>query len=194
MATPNDLVIQTQGLSKSFRGVNALRSLNLQVHRNSIFGFLGPNGAGKTTTIKLLLELARPTGGSAALFGYDVVHDSVEIRKRVGYLAQDPRFYEYMTARETLRYTARFFFRGPKEAIESRVNETLELVGLADKADRPLKGFSGGHRHLPLVPSVCWCGAVALHSGGILEDGLAMKSPIKISHGAARAMIMALAP
>src|SRR5512136_3148759 len=110
------------------------------------FGFLGPNGAGKTTTIKLLLGLAKPTAGSATVFGHDIVHDNVEIRKRVGYLAQDPRYYEYMTARQTLRYTAHFFFKGPAKEVEARVSETLELVGLSDKADRPIKGFSGGER------------------------------------------------
>jgi ABC-2 type transport system ATP-binding protein len=126
--------------------VTALKSLDLTVSKNSIFGFLGPNGAGKTTTIKLLLGLARPTAGSATVFGHDIVHDNVEIRKRVGYLAQDPRYYEYMTARQTLRYTAHFFFAGPEKEIEARVTQTLELVGLSDKADRPLKGFSGGER------------------------------------------------
>ncbi len=144
--TTADLVIETHGLSKTYKGTEALKSLNLQVHPNSIFGFLGPNGAGKTTTIKLLLGLARPTDGSAKVFGHDIVHDSVEIRKRVGYLAQDPRYYEYMSARQTLHYTARFFFKGPQKEIEARVNNTLELVGLSDKADRPVKGFSGGER------------------------------------------------
>ena len=67
MNDSNTLVIHTQGLSKTFKGVNALQSLDLKVPRNSIFGFLGPNGAGKTTTIKLLLGLARPTGGSASI-------------------------------------------------------------------------------------------------------------------------------
>jgi ABC-2 type transport system ATP-binding protein len=70
----------------------------------------------------------------------------VEIRQRVGYLAQDPRYYEYMTARQTLRYTAHFFYAGPEKEIEARVTETLDLVGLSDKADRPIKGFSGGER------------------------------------------------
>lgn len=142
----NTLVINTQGLTKTFRGVSAVRSLDLKVPKNSIFGFLGPNGAGKTTTIKLLLGLARPTGGSAKIFGLDSVNDSSEIRKRVGFLAQDPRFYEGMTSRETLRYTARFFYNGPTAAIEDRINDTLELVGLIDKADRSIKGFSGGER------------------------------------------------
>ncbi|MBZ0292131.1 MAG: ABC transporter ATP-binding protein [Anaerolineae bacterium] len=146
MNDQNALVIDTQNLTKTYKGVNALQSLNLKVPRNSIFGFLGPNGAGKTTTIKLLLGLARPTSGTACIFGMDVVNDSTEIRKRVGYLAQDPRFYENMTARETLRFTARFFYNGPKAAIEDRINNTLELVGLADKADRSIKGFSGGER------------------------------------------------
>jgi ABC-2 type transport system ATP-binding protein len=141
-----DLVIETHGLGKTYKDVHALKSLDLTVSKNSIFGFLGPNGAGKTTTIKLLLGLARPTAGSATVFGHDIVHDNVEIRKRVGYLAQDPRYYEYMTARQTLRYTAHFFFSGPEKEIEARITETLELVGLSDKADRPIKGFSGGER------------------------------------------------
>ena len=144
--TNGEVVISTQGLSKRYKKIGALKPLTLQVQRNSIFGFLGPNGAGKTTTIKLLLGLIRPTGGSANVFGLDIVHDSVAIRSHVGYLPQDPRYYEHMTAREILRYTARFFFRGPKAEIEKRAAETLALVGLDDKADRPIKGFSGGER------------------------------------------------
>jgi ABC-2 type transport system ATP-binding protein len=107
-------------------------------------GFLGPNGAGKSTTIKLLLGLIQPTGGSAQVFGMDIERESIEIRRRVGYLAQQPRFYPEMTARETLHFAARFFYTGPRNAIEERVEESLALVGLADKADRPVRGFSGG--------------------------------------------------
>jgi ABC-2 type transport system ATP-binding protein len=70
----------------------------------------------------------------------------VEIRKRVGYLAQDPHYYEHMTARQIVNYTARFFYRGPKDLLEARVQEMLELVGIDDKADRPVRGFSGGER------------------------------------------------
>jgi ABC-2 type transport system ATP-binding protein len=146
METSNSLVIETHGLTKTYKGVCALKSLNLAVKQHSIFGFLGPNGAGKTTTIKLLLGLARPTGGFATVFGQDIQRDSVGIRKRVGYLAQDPRYYEAMSAREILLFTVRFFFSGPKATIHERVQETLELVGLDDKADRPIKGFSGGER------------------------------------------------
>jgi len=146
MASENPIVIQTSGLAKTYGEVQALRALDLAVRQHSIFGFLGPNGAGKTTTIKLLLGLIRPTSGGATIFGQDIITDSVDIRTRVGYLAQDPRFYEHMTARETLDFTARFFFKGPKTAIKERVEEMLELVDLAGKADRPIKGYSGGER------------------------------------------------
>jgi ABC-2 type transport system ATP-binding protein len=142
----NDFVISTEGLSKSFGEVHALKSLDLRVPQKSIFAFLGPNGAGKTTTIKLLLGLLKPTSGGGVIFGMDIVHDSVDIRANIGYLPQDPRFYEHMTARQTLEYTAKFFYAGPKAEIDKRVNEMIELVGLQGKADRPIKGFSGGER------------------------------------------------
>jgi ABC-2 type transport system ATP-binding protein len=137
-------VIHTQGLGKTFNGTAALKNLDLRVPKNSIFGFLGPNGAGKTTTIKLLLGLIQPSAGSGSVFGLDILKDSVEIRSRVGYLPQEPRFYDHLTARQTLRFVAGFFFKGPKKALEDRVQEMLELVELQDKADRPIKGFSGG--------------------------------------------------
>jgi ABC-2 type transport system ATP-binding protein len=142
----NDLVISTQGLTKTFGEVEALKNLDLQVPQKTIFGFLGPNGAGKTTTIKLLLGLIRPTSGGGTVFGRDIVRDSVDIRANIGYLPQDARFYEHMTARQVLDYTAKFFFKGPQSEIDKRVDEMLDLVGLSDKASRPIKGFSGGER------------------------------------------------
>ena len=123
-----------------------MKSLNLRVPGHAICGFLGPNGAGKTTAIKLLLGLVRPTGGSGTIFGHDIVRESLAIRKRVGYLPQEPRFYDHLTARETLRFVAHFFSIGSSSALEDRIVEMLDLVGLASKADRPIKGFSGGER------------------------------------------------
>jgi len=142
----NDLVISTENLSKSYGDIHALKSLDLRVSQKSIFAFLGPNGAGKTTTIKLLLGLCRPTSGAGKILGMDILRDSVNIRAKIGYLPQDNHFYEHMTARETLTYTAGFFFKGPKKEITKRVDEMIELVGLQGKADRPIKGFSGGER------------------------------------------------
>jgi ABC-2 type transport system ATP-binding protein len=141
-----EYIIRTQGLGKSYKEVDALKSLDLKVSEKSIFAFLGPNGAGKTTTIKLLLGLTFPTSGGGTIFGKDIVKDNVDIRANVGYLPQDARFYEHMTARETLTYTAGFFYKGPKKEIAKRVDEMIELVGLEGKADRSIKGFSGGER------------------------------------------------
>ena len=146
MSVSENFVIETSGLTKTYQEVKALSSLNLKVPKNSIFGFLGPNGAGKTTTIKLLLGLAHPTEGDGKIFGADIKSESIAIRRRIGYLAQNPVFYDHMTSRETLRYKLSFFFSGPKDMIEERIQETLELVELDDKADRPIKGFSGGER------------------------------------------------
>ncbi|HOB91931.1 MAG: ABC transporter ATP-binding protein [Bacillota bacterium] len=141
-----DTVIETFELSKSFGSVHAVRSLSLKVKRNSIYAFLGPNGAGKSTTIKMLLGLTRPSSGSGRVLGMDIETDSVKIRQRVGYLAQDPRFYPNMTVRETLMYVSRFFYSGPKRALEARVDEMLDLVGLYDLKDRRVGVLSGGER------------------------------------------------
>ena len=144
MSKQDPILINTVELCKNYNGIQALKNLDLKVRRNSIYGFLGPNGAGKTTTIKLLLGLIKPTSGTGSIFNHDIIRESLDIRARVGYLPQDPRFYEDMTAREILRFTARFFFSGPKNEIKKRINEMLELVVINDKADRPIKGFSGG--------------------------------------------------
>ncbi|MFX1569301.1 MAG: ABC transporter ATP-binding protein [Promethearchaeota archaeon] len=146
MLKQDPIIIETRDLCKNYNGVKALKNLNLHVRKNSIYGFLGPNGAGKTTTIKVLLGLIKPTSGSGTVLNYDVTRENRNIRARTGYLPQEPRFHEYMTAREVLRFTARFFFYGPKIEIEKRVSEMLELVDIAKKADRPIKGFSGGER------------------------------------------------
>ena len=143
MNQPDKFVIETCGLSKSFGDVQALQDVELSVPRHSIFGFLGPNGAGKTTLMKILLGLSRPTAGNGTIFGHDIVTESVTIRERIGYLPQHPRFIEYMTARENLLFAAKFFFSGPQANLLARCDEMLELVGLEDKADRPIKGFSG---------------------------------------------------
>jgi ABC-2 type transport system ATP-binding protein len=139
-------VIKTHGLAKSYGAVHALKALDIEIPRHSITGFLGANGAGKSTTIKLLLGLLKPTAGSGSIFNMNIVTNSPQIRRRVGYLSQSPRFYDRMTAREALRFTARFFFKGPSPEIEKRVNEMLELVELLDRADRAVGGFSGGER------------------------------------------------
>ncbi|MFP4458571.1 MAG: ABC transporter ATP-binding protein [Candidatus Zixiibacteriota bacterium] len=136
--------IDTRELKKNYGNFTALDSLDLKVKKNSIYGFIGPNGAGKTTTIKLLLGLLNPTEGKGDILGYNIKSQSVEIRKKTGYLTQSPSYYPKMTARETLRFCAGFYFSGPKNRIESKIDELLEMVELQDKSNRPVRGFSGG--------------------------------------------------
>ncbi len=144
-STPN-LIISTENLTKSYGKRQIVSNLNLAIPRGSICGFLGANGAGKSTTIKLLLGLVTPTSGVGTIFGKNITIDSVAIRERVGFLAQSPSFYSYLTARETLQFVASFFFTGSKTAIAASIEELIELVGLSGKADRPVKGFSGGEK------------------------------------------------
>lgn len=101
-------IIDAKNLTKFYGRSRGIEGLDLMVNQGEIFGFLGPNGAGKTTTIRTLLGLIFPTGGSATVFGLDVVRDSVAIRTRAGYIPGDTNFYPKMTGREILNYFAAF--------------------------------------------------------------------------------------
>jgi ABC-2 type transport system ATP-binding protein len=136
--------ITTAGLTKQFPGVRALDDLTLEVPAGSIYGFLGPNGAGKTTALKMLAGLTRPTSGTASVAGIPI-ESGAAYRQAVGYLGQEPRFYGWMTGRETVEYVGTLY---PAEARpdRARVQEVLDLVGIADAADRPARAYSGGMR------------------------------------------------
>lgn len=101
-----DYVISSEGLGKTFGTQRVLRNINLRVPKGAIFGFIGPNGAGKTTTIRLLLGLLRPTTGSAKVLGLDSWRQGVEVRKQVGYVAEQNTFYPYMRVDELMRFNA----------------------------------------------------------------------------------------
>jgi ABC-2 type transport system ATP-binding protein len=145
VTTPDGSAISTHGLTKRFGAVLALDRLDLEVPRGSVFGLLGPNGAGKTTTIRILTGLARPTDGSASVAGVAVGLDQPELRRRLGYLDQDPRFYGWMRGRELLELVGRLHGLGG-EALRSRVGEMLERTGLQAAGDRRIGGYSGGMR------------------------------------------------
>jgi ABC-2 type transport system ATP-binding protein len=138
--------VETFGLVKRYRKVEALRGLDLAVPAGTVCGFLGPNGAGKTSTMRILMGLSRPTAGTARVLGAPVGSDGLAIRSRVGYLGQDPSFYPRFRVRTVLQFVARRYLTGPRRDIESRVDETLEQVGLADRAKRRVKALSGGER------------------------------------------------
>jgi len=136
-------VIETASLTKRYRDKVAVNDLNLKVEEGEIFGFLGPNGAGKTTTILMLLGLSEPTAGHASVCGFNPTRHPLEVKKRVGYLPENPGFYEDLTARENLLYIARLN-RIPETEAKRRIQELLEQVGLPDDGDRPVKEFSRG--------------------------------------------------
>jgi ABC-2 type transport system ATP-binding protein len=148
----DSFVIETVALRKHYDDVEALRGLSLQVPQGSIFGFLGRNGAGKTTTIKVLLGMARPTGGSARVFGLaaDVPRASVAIRRRAGFVSDDKDLYGYMTVQEMIRFTATFFPRWRAD-LEERYLRRFELP-----PDRKVKALSRGMRtKLALLLALC---------------------------------------
>ena len=145
MASP---AIEISGLTKDYpsgfwrkRWRRALDGLSFDVRDGEVFGFLGPNGAGKTTTIKLLLSLIFPTSGTGRIRGRSI--DDVEMHREVGFLPEQPYFYDYLTAREFLDYAARFFGFDAAERSE-RVERFLGRVGLAGAADVQLRKFSKG--------------------------------------------------
>ena len=144
-ASPAGAAIETRGLTKRFGSILALDRLDLAVPRGSIFGLLGPNGAGKTTTIRILAGLARPTAGSALVAGVPVGLGQPELRRRLGYLDQDPRFYSWMKGRELLELVGRLHGLGGAE-LRTRVAGMLERTGLAGAAERRIGGYSGGMR------------------------------------------------
>ena len=132
--------IETSGLSKTYRGgLTALAGLDLRVERGEIFGYLGPNGAGKSTTIRLLLDLIRPTAGSAALLGLDSRRDGVAARGRIGYLPGDLRLSDRLTASEQLDSLVRL--RGSSAPLRDTLCERLGVV-----LYRPIRELSRGNR------------------------------------------------
>jgi ABC-2 type transport system ATP-binding protein len=136
--------IGTTDLSKHYPGVQALEGLSLEVPQGCIYGFLGANGAGKTSTLKILAGLTRPTRGTAMIAGQSLTAGA-SYKQAIGYLGQEPRFYGWMTGRQTLRYVAGFY-PWVRDPIDRRIAETLELTGIDAAADRPTRTYSGGMR------------------------------------------------
>jgi ABC-2 type transport system ATP-binding protein len=133
-------VIVATGLSKDYGSGRGLFGLDLEVGRGEVFGFLGPNGAGKSTTMRLLLDLIKPTSGSARVLGLDTGRESVEIRRRVGFLPGDLALYPKLTGRTVLDYLAQL--RG---GVDARVRDSLAERFDAD-LDRPVRQLSTGNR------------------------------------------------
>lgn len=142
----NEFAVDVQGLSKWYGQLKAVDNISFQVDKGSSFGLLGLNGAGKTTTFKMMVSLIRPDSGTAIVAGYDVVEAPMKVRAHIGYVAENPAFYTRMTTLETLRYICRLL-DVPINDQNRRIDYALGLVGLTDKKNALVGGYSRGMRH-----------------------------------------------
>src|SRR6266852_338885 len=141
MSPASDLAIRTRGLRKVFGGKVAVRRLTLEVARGEVFGFLGPTGAGKSTSAKMLLGLVSPTSGEAEILGQPV--GDVKTRRRVGFLPEHFRFYDWLAGEELLKLHGRLYGMS-HAALRERVPVLLDLVGLTPHRNKRLRDFSKG--------------------------------------------------
>jgi ABC-2 type transport system ATP-binding protein len=137
-----DIVIQTKGLTRYFGDFLAVDHVSFSVRKGEVVGYLGPNGSGKTTTIRMLLGLLIPTEGTAKVLGFDSVHQSEQVRERVGYMSQKFALYDDLTVGENLQFYAGVY--GIKD--RHRLEEVLDLVGISDKNRQLVRELSVGWR------------------------------------------------
>jgi ABC-2 type transport system ATP-binding protein len=142
MPSPAPAVL-VDGLVKRFGDVEAVRGIDFEVPAGETFGFLGPNGAGKSTTINMLCTLVRPSGGSAWVAGHDVVAERDAVRRNIGLVFQDTTLDGYLTAEQNLRLHAELY-GVPREAVEERMRDVMEMVGLWERRGSLVNVFSGG--------------------------------------------------
>ncbi|WP_292466192.1 ABC transporter ATP-binding protein [Methanolobus sp.] len=139
----SSFVVDVRNLAKRYGDFAAVNDLTLQVKKGEIFGFLGHNGAGKTTTINMLTTLLEPSSGSGKVAGYDIINESLEVRRRIGYLPENVQFYDSMTAYENLEYFAKL--SGIKKP-DSQIWEVLDFLDARSYADKKISALSKGMR------------------------------------------------
>ncbi len=139
----DDVAVLVRGLGKRFDDLEAVRGIDFSVLPGETFGFLGPNGAGKSTTINMLCTLVRPTSGRAFVAGHDVVRERDDVRRNIGLVFQDTTLDGYLTAAQNLRLHAELY-GVPRELVQPRMRQVLEMVGLWERRDGLVNTFSGG--------------------------------------------------
>lgn len=139
------VMINIEGLSKSFGKIQALDNLNLDIKKGELLGIIGPNGAGKTTAIRLTCCILQPDQGDILVDGYSIHQDPLKIKSIIGYLPEEPNLYERFKARDLLKYFAELY-GVPKADINPRIDELLELVGMTHRAEDRINTFSKGLR------------------------------------------------
>jgi ABC-2 type transport system ATP-binding protein len=142
-AAGSTVAVATRDLRKRYGEIEAVGGVTFDVRRGETFGFLGPNGAGKSTTIKMLCTLAKPTGGSATVAGFDVMRRRDDVRRNIGLVFQDTTLDGYLTGERNLRFHAELY-GVPRAQVGERIRVVLEMVGLWDRRDSRVQTYSGG--------------------------------------------------
>ncbi len=151
-ASSPDPLLLVQGLRKAYGRFQAVKGIDLEVHRGEIFGFLGPNGAGKTTTIRMISGILQPTGGTLRVAGVDLLADPGRAKRHIGYIPDRPFLYEKLSGGEFLRFVAALWGKeGPE--VEARADRFLELFSLAAWKDELIESYSHGMRQKLLIAS-----------------------------------------
>lgn len=145
MTNGPEVLVESRGLAKRYGSTTAVDGIDLTVRAGEVFGLLGPNGAGKTTSVLMLLGLSEPDTGTIEVCGLDPSRNPLAVKRQVGYLPDTVGFYEQLTGRQNLRYTAQLN-ELPPDMAEARIDDLLIQVGLAAAADRPVGGYSRGMR------------------------------------------------
>jgi ABC-2 type transport system ATP-binding protein len=143
MTDPAAPVVDIRGLTKRYGDFEALSGLDMHVPQGELVALVGPNGAGKTTTIRMLMGILRPTSGSATIDGFDCFRDRVEVKRRVGYLPDEPVFYDYLRGRELIRFVGEMHGLDRGE-IARRSGPLIERLELADATDEYAMNYSKG--------------------------------------------------
>ncbi len=136
-------ILEVRSLVKKYGDFTAVKGISFEIQEGEIFSLLGPNGAGKTTTISVLSTLYTPSGGEAAVGGYSLSRQPMEVRKLIGVVPQDLALYDELTARENLSFWGQMYNLSGR-ALKARIDEVLEQIGLKDKADQRIRTYSGG--------------------------------------------------
>lgn len=138
-------MISINSLTKYFGKIQALDNLNLNIKKGELLGIIGPNGAGKTTAIRIICGILKPDSGTVFVGGHNVLEDPIKTKSMIGYLPEEPNLYERFKARDLLRYFGELY-GVPKEELNDRVYELLELVGMENRAEHRINTFSKGLR------------------------------------------------
>ena len=148
------MAIMTSDLTKNFGSINAVKKINLKIPFGKTYGLLGPNGAGKTTTIRMLNAILAMSSGKASVGGYDVLTQDKEVKRICGFLPESPGLYSKLTAREFLEFIGELYFL-PKDILNDRITELIELFDLKGRENDLLEGYSRGMKQ-----KVCLCAAL----------------------------------